>query len=98
MQYNQGKTKHDISTSQVFPIEVGMYYCLDTMCLWELIGNTVSHIEERGISPETAAEKGYQAKREPEKKPKWSWLVYPDKPKSEMTSEGENTRKGKIAI
>lgn len=39
------------------------------------MGNTVSHIQEQGISPGTAAEKGYQGKREPEKKSKLSWLV-----------------------
>lgn len=47
----------------------------------------MSHIQERGISPGTAAKKGYQGKRKPEKKSKLSWLVYPDKLKSEMRSE-----------
>lgn len=50
-----------------------------------------------GISPGTVVEV-CQRKREPEKKAKLYWLIYPDKLKSEMRGEGENTRKGKIAI
>lgn len=42
--------------------------------------------------------KAYQDKTEPEKKSKLSCLVYPDKLKSEMRSEGENTINGKIAF
>lgn len=56
----RGKPNMILSASQVIPIEVGMFYCLDIMCSWKFIGNTVSHVQERGNLPETAAEKGYE--------------------------------------
>lgn len=62
-----GKSNMILSASQVIPIEVGMYYCLDITCSWKFIGNTGSRVQERGVLLETAAGKGYEGKREPEK-------------------------------